>query len=127
MPTPLHTIGERSINGLRLIRRVEMYQWQEIKRTSTSGSGADETKVHVDTYHNTKVWSEVYHNSELFRVGSHHRPKMKRLMKSFIPCIDDINECCDDNNRINPLQLIPHSLLVRKLPMLPMYHLDHIN
>lgn len=59
-------------NGLRLVRKVEMYQWKEERRTETRQrlGGGEET---VTTYTYQRTWSEEPINSSSFRDAANHR------------------------------------------------------
>ena len=62
-----------SVNGLKLRRTVEMYQWQENESTKTQKKigGSEET---VTTYSYSKVWSEQPIDSSSFKEAGHDNP-----------------------------------------------------
>ncbi|MCC5989638.1 MAG: TMEM43 family protein [Pararhodobacter sp.] len=62
--------------GIRLLRRVEMYQWVQSSRTETQQNlGGSETRV--TTYNYTPDWSERYHDSARFHEpAGHQNPAM---------------------------------------------------
>jgi hypothetical protein len=63
--------------AVRLIRKVEMYQWKEESRTETRTKiGGGEERV--TTYSYVREWSERYNDSSHFRQpGNHHNPPMR--------------------------------------------------
>lgn len=63
--------------AVRLIRRVEMYQWKEESRTETRTKiGGGEEKVTTYTY--VREWSERVNDSSRFKQpGNHHNPPMR--------------------------------------------------
>ncbi len=61
--------------AVRLIRRVEMYQWKEESKSETRKKigGGEET---VTTYSYVREWSERVHDSARFKQpGNHHNPQ----------------------------------------------------
>lgn len=63
-------------NGLKLVRKVEMYQWKEERRSEKRQKlgGGEET---VTTYSYTRTWSDQPINSSNFREASNHtNPQM---------------------------------------------------
>jgi len=66
-----------AVDGLRLLRRVEMFQWQEDKKTETRKTlgGSEET---VTTYSYEQAWSTTPINSREFKVpDGHTNPAMR--------------------------------------------------
>lgn len=62
-----------NINALKLVRNVEMYQWQEnqeTKKERTSGGGEKE----VTTYTYSKTWSPTLIDSSAFKEAGHENP-----------------------------------------------------
>jgi hypothetical protein len=82
----IHTTGKASTDetlsdelfgvtapGIKLIREVQIYQWQEKKRTQRKKRGGKEVKVTTYTYE--KVWSEELVDSKRFnRPEQHENP-----------------------------------------------------
>jgi hypothetical protein len=71
-------------NALRLIRRVEMYQWREESRSETRSrlGGGQET---VTTYHYSRVWSADAIDSSRFRQpDGHQNPAMRITSREFV-------------------------------------------
>jgi hypothetical protein len=66
-----------SADGLRLVRRVEMYQWKEERRTERHKNlGGSEDEVTTYSYH--RVWSDSPINSSDFRhPDGHQNPPMR--------------------------------------------------
>lgn len=62
--------------GVRLVRKVEMYQWKEEQRTETrSNAGGSQTRT--TTYNYTRVWSDRPIDSSRFRQrDGHQNPAM---------------------------------------------------
>ena len=62
--------------GLKLQRRVEIYQWREKSQTETDNKvgGAQETTT---TYTYEKVWSSALINSSNFKEAGHENPQVK--------------------------------------------------
>jgi len=73
-------------NGLRLVRKVEMYQWKEETRSETKKKlgGGTETVTH---YSYTKEWSDQAVDSSRFRNASDHRnpPMPSTSSRTFYP------------------------------------------
>lgn len=66
-----------AVDGLRLVRTVEMYQWREDKKVETGKSvgGSEEA---VTTYSYKRVWSSSPINSQEFKIGDGHaNPEMR--------------------------------------------------
>jgi hypothetical protein len=66
-----------SADGLKLVRTVEMYQWQEEQKTETRKNvgGSEET---VTTYSYVRGWSRMPIDSSRFKVpDGHHNPAMR--------------------------------------------------
>ena len=65
-----------SKNAIRLLRSVEMYQWEERKTTKTEKNlGGGEVKRTIYDYR--KAWSSTYHDSSQFKSRKgHHNPEM---------------------------------------------------
>jgi hypothetical protein len=66
-------------NGLRLVRKVEMYQWKEERKSEKRQrlGGGEET---VTTYSYQRTWSEEPINSSSFREAANHRnPSMPNV------------------------------------------------
>ncbi len=63
-------------DAVRLVRKVEMYQWKEEQRTETrSNAGGSQTRT--TTYEYTRVWSDRPIDSSRFRrPGGHENPAM---------------------------------------------------
>ena len=61
-----------TVDGLKLARKVEMYQWKETSKSETQKKlgGGEET---VTRYSYTLVWSDVAINSSIFKNPSDHR------------------------------------------------------
>ncbi|WP_439574522.1 TMEM43 family protein [Phreatobacter sp.] len=58
--------------GVRLVRKVEMYQWKEEQRTETrSNAGGSQTRT--TTYSYTRVWSDRPIDSSRFRQRDNHQ------------------------------------------------------
>lgn len=71
------------VDGVRLVRNVEMYQWKQNSRseTTTKVGGGEET---VTTYSYVKEWSDSPENSADFKVpAGHENPSMEIRNKSF--------------------------------------------
>jgi len=66
-----------SANALRLVRKVEMYEWKEESKTERRdklGGGEEEVKTY--TYH--RVWSDRYADSSRFKhPDGHENPQMR--------------------------------------------------
>ena len=66
-----------SANALRLVRKVEMYEWMEESKTERRdklGGGEEEVKTY--TYH--RVWSDRYEDSSRFKHSDgHENPQMR--------------------------------------------------
>jgi hypothetical protein len=66
-----------SANALRLVRKVEMYEWKEESKTERRdklGGGEEEVKTY--TYH--RVWSDHYEDSSRFKhPDGHENPEMR--------------------------------------------------
>ena len=61
--------------AVRLVRKVEMYQWKEEQRTENrSNAGGSQTRT--TTYSYTRVWSDRPIASQNFRQGGHQNPAM---------------------------------------------------
>ncbi len=73
-----------NINALKLVRNVEMYQWQErqeTKKERTSGGGEKE----VTTYSYSKTWSPTLIDSSTFKEAGHENPTtMPYVAEEFI-------------------------------------------
>ncbi len=71
-----------STQALRLVRKVEMYQWKEEQRTETrSNAGGSQTRT--TTYEYTKVWSDRPIDSSRFRRrDGHENPSMPATGRS---------------------------------------------
>lgn len=72
-----------STTGVSLIRRAEMYQWKEEKRSEseTTLGGGDET---VTTYSYTRAWDDSPHDSSSFKQPSgHENPEMRWRDRTF--------------------------------------------
>ncbi|WP_218578410.1 TMEM43 family protein [Vineibacter terrae] len=68
--------------AVRLIRKVEMYQWKEESRSETRKKlgGGEET---VTTYSYVREWSDRLHDSTRFKQpGNHHNPPMRYSSRS---------------------------------------------
>jgi hypothetical protein len=66
-----------SVDALRLVRSVEMYQWKEESKTETRKTlgGGEET---VTTYSYHRVWADLRHDSSRFRQpAGHENPQMR--------------------------------------------------
>jgi hypothetical protein len=66
-----------AVDGLRLVRTAEMYQWREDKKVETGKSvgGSEEA---VTTYSYKRVWSSSPINSQEFKIGDGHaNPEMR--------------------------------------------------
>jgi hypothetical protein len=62
--------------ALRLVRKVEMFQWKENKRTETRKNfGGSEETVTVYTY--SREWSDRHQNSSSFKQPGHNNPAMR--------------------------------------------------
>jgi hypothetical protein len=73
-----------SAAAVKLVRKVEMYQWKEESRSEkrTKLGGGEET---VTTYHYTRVWSDKYNESSRFKQpGGHHNPPMRFTSRDFL-------------------------------------------
>lgn len=71
------------VDGVRLVRNVEMYQWKQSSRseTTTKVGGGEET---VTTYSYAKEWSDSPEDSSRFKVpAGHENPSMEIRNKSF--------------------------------------------
>jgi hypothetical protein len=69
--------------AVRLIRKVEMYQWKEESRseTRTKIGGGQET---VTTYSYVRIWSDHYNESSRFKQPANHRnPPMRYSGRDF--------------------------------------------
>jgi hypothetical protein len=68
--------------GVRLVRKVEMYQWKEEQRTETrSNAGGSQTRT--TTYHYSRVWSDRPIDSSRFRQrDGHQNPAMPVTSRS---------------------------------------------
>ncbi|MBV9239088.1 MAG: TMEM43 family protein [Xanthobacteraceae bacterium] len=64
-------------NALRLLRKVEMYEWKEESKTETRNKlGGGEEEVKTYTYH--RVWSDRYEDSNRFKQpDGHQNPPMR--------------------------------------------------
>jgi len=63
--------------AVRLVRKVEMYQWKEESKSETRKKlgGGEET---VTTYSYVREWSDRVHDSARFKQpGNHHNPQMR--------------------------------------------------
>ncbi|MGN0931276.1 MAG: TMEM43 family protein [Thermoguttaceae bacterium] len=73
-----------NINALKLVRNVEMYQWQENQETQkerTSGGGEKE----VTTYTYSKTWSPTLIDSSNFKEAGHDNPtSMPYVSEEFV-------------------------------------------
>lgn len=72
-----------SVDGVRLVRTVEMYQWKETSKSETTNKvgGGQET---VTTYSYSKEWSESPNNSSNFKVpDGHANPPMEIRSERF--------------------------------------------
>ncbi len=72
-----------SVDGVRLVRTVEMYQWKESSKSETTNKvgGGQET---VTTYSYSKEWSESPNNSSGFKVPEGHaNPPMEIRSERF--------------------------------------------
>lgn len=72
-----------SVDGVRLVRTVEMYQWKESSKSETTNKvgGGQET---VTTYSYSKEWSESPNNSAGFKVPQgHDNPPMEIRSERF--------------------------------------------
>jgi transmembrane protein TMEM43 len=66
-----------SVDGLRLVRTVEMYQWKEEKKTETKkNTGGSEEEV--TTYSYVRGWSDSSIDSSRFKVPDGHANPAKR-------------------------------------------------
>ncbi len=73
-----------SVDGLRLLRTVEMYQWSEEKKTETKKNlGGSEEQI--TTYSYVRVWSGSEIDSSRFKVSDGHaNPAMRYNDASFV-------------------------------------------
>lgn len=73
-----------SAAAVKLVRKVEMYQWKEESRSEkrTKLGGGEET---VTTYHYSRVWSDRFNDSSRFKQsGGHHNPPMRFTGRDFL-------------------------------------------
>ncbi|MGO4833645.1 TMEM43 family protein, partial [Rhizobiaceae sp. 2RAB30] len=71
------------VDGVRLVRNVEMYQWKQSSssETTTKVGGGEET---VSTYSYAKEWSDSPEDSSRFKVpAGHENPSMEIRNKTF--------------------------------------------
>ena len=62
-----------SVNAIKLVRKVESYQWQENEKSTTKrGSGGSQETTTTYTYE--KVWSPELINSSSFKEAGHENP-----------------------------------------------------
>lgn len=72
-----------TVDGVRLVRKVEMYQWKESSKseTTTKVGGGEET---VTTYSYSKEWSDDPQDSSDFKVpAGHENPSMEIRGQTF--------------------------------------------
>lgn len=62
-----------SVNAIKLMRTVEMYQWQE-KVESRTERGSNGKEVTTKTYSYTQCWSETKIDSSNFKEAGHNNP-----------------------------------------------------